>query len=196
MDFVWQARALYPENMIWVGMHYRSPELWVAGREQRGIDYSLPFPTQKVRSSRWWWVRLKVKEIHPGMSLTKDTVDAEPGQMLGREVHCGLLRRQQQAQEIYLVKNRLNIKGEWHILFSCHYSLAICSYPVLETGWLSGWTFALNQTSHFYILKCEISLQCVIFRKPFVTKLHIHFLWNTINFPIISFFNAGPFNLP
>lgn len=161
-----------------------------------GIDYSLPFPIQKLRGSRWW-VRLKAKEIlHPGMSLTKDTVDAEPGQMLGRKVHCGLLNRQQQAQGIYLVKNRLVIKGECHIWFSCHYYLAICSQPVLETGWLSGWTFALNQTSHFYILKCEISLQCVILRKPFVTKLHIHFLWNTINFPIISFFNAGHFNLP
>lgn len=51
----------------------------------------------------------------PGMSLTKDTVDAAPGQMLGREVHRGLLNRQQQAQEIYSVKNRLNIKGECHI---------------------------------------------------------------------------------
>lgn len=94
----------------------------------------------------------------PGMSLTKDTVDAAPGQMLGREVHRGLLNRQQQAQEIYSVKNRLNIKGECHIWLSCHYYLAICSQPVLETGWLSGWTFALNQISNFYILKCEISL--------------------------------------
>lgn len=37
------------------------------------------------------------------MSLTKDSVNAEPGQMLGREVCSELLNRQQQAQEIYLV---------------------------------------------------------------------------------------------
>lgn len=55
-------------------------------------------------------VRLKVNEVvlHPRMSLPKDTEDAEPGQMLGREVHCGLLNRQQ--QEILLVKNSLNIR--------------------------------------------------------------------------------------
>lgn len=49
------------------------------------------------------------------MLLTKDTVDAEPGQMPGKEVHCGLLNRHQQAQEIDVVKNRLIIKGECHI---------------------------------------------------------------------------------
>lgn len=168
----------------------------------KGVKRGWLFPAFFNTESKGQQVKLMLDEAEskrnppPWVSLTKETVDAGSGQMLGREAHCGLPNRQQQVQEIYLVKNRLNIKGECHTWFFCHYYLAMCSQPGLETEWLSAWTFALNQTCHFYIPKCEISLQCVILRKPFVTKLHIHFLWNAINFPIISFFNAGHFNLP
>lgn len=40
-------------------------------------------------------VRLKENEVILllQMSLLEDTEDAEPGQMLGREIYCGLLNR-------------------------------------------------------------------------------------------------------
>lgn len=65
------------------------------GVERDGLFTAFSNTESKGQQMRLVLVRLKENEVVllPQMSLLEDTEDAEPGQMLGREIYCGLLNR-------------------------------------------------------------------------------------------------------